>query len=217
MNELASIRDKVVQEVFDYQVLLDVLREYRKPRDRIRRLVAAGEIIRVKKGLYVFASAFQRQPIVREQLANLIYGPSYVSLDSALSYHGLIPERVEAVTSVTTGRSRAFDTPFGAFTYQSLPLVRYAFGALLETGGTTPFLIASPEKALADKVWTDKRFAGTRVGDFGRYLLEDLRIDQDALRALNAERLTAIGQAYASRKIGNLLRYLANPGGYADA
>lgn len=123
----------MAQEVFDYQVLLDVLREYRKPRDRIRRLVAAGEIIRVKKGLYVFASAFQRQPIVREQLANLIYGPSYVSLDSALSYHGLIPERAEAVTSGTTGRSRVFDTPFGAFTYQSLPPVRYAFGVLLET------------------------------------------------------------------------------------
>ena len=76
MSDVANIRDKVDHEVFDYQVLLDVLAAYRKPRDRIARLVADGEIVRVKKGLYVFAAPFRRNPIVREQLANLIYGPS---------------------------------------------------------------------------------------------------------------------------------------------
>ena len=208
MSEVALIRNKVVQEVFDYQVLLDVLCDYRKPRDRIKRLVADGEIVRVKKGLYVFAAAFRRQPIVLEQLANLIYGPSYVSLDSALSFHGLIPERVESVMSVTTGRSRAFDTPFGPFIYRNLSLARYAVGTLLEDRVSVPFLIAAPEKALVDKVWMDKRFAGTRIGDFGPYLREDLRVDDEVLRRLDLERLNAIGRAYDSPKIYHLLRFL---------
>ncbi|MEI6971183.1 MAG: hypothetical protein WCL44_06660 [bacterium] len=208
MSDIVHIRDSVSQEVFDYQILLDTLRQYRKPRDRISRLIAAGEIVRVKKGLYVFAEAFRRQPVVREHLANLIYGPSYVSLDSALSHHGLIPERVESVTSVTTGRSRWFDTPFGRFTYQSLALDRYALGALLSTGGVTPYLIASPEKALVDKVWLDKRFSGTRTGDFGPYLHDDLRIDAERLQALDDNRLTAIAGAYSSAKIDKLLRFL---------
>ena len=208
MSEISTIRDRLPQDVFDYLALVDCLREYRKPRDRIQRLVTSGDIVRIRKGLYAFAAPLRRQPIVREQLANLIYGPSYVSLDSALNYHGLIPERVEAVTSVTTGRSRHFDTPFGTFSYQMLAATRYAVGALLLPEKAPSFLMASPEKALADKLWTDKRFAGTRVGDFGPYLLDDLRIDPQALRALGTARLDAIGQAYDSPKIGNLLRFL---------
>lgn len=208
MNDIVHIRDSVGQEVFDYQILLDTLRQYRKPRDKISRLIAAGEIARVKKGLYVFAQPFRRQPIAREYLANLICGPSYVSLDSALSYHGLIPERVESVTSVTTGRSRWFDTPFGRFTYQSLTLDRYTLGAILSTGGVTPYLIASPEKALVDKIWLDKRFSGTRAGDFGPYLHDDLRIDAERLQALDSDHLTEIARAYSSAKIDNLLRFL---------
>jgi hypothetical protein len=212
MSEIAQIRDRVSQEIFDYQALLDCLRDYRKPRDRIQRLVAAGDIVRVRKGLYAFAAPFRRQPVVREHLANLIYGPSYVSLDSALSYHGLIPERVEAVTSVTTGRSRVFDTPFGVFSYRTLTSARYAVGALLVADGTPAFLLASPEKALADKVWTDKRFAGTRVGNFRSYLLDDLRITPESLRTLDAERLAAVCRAYDSPKIGNLQRFLRQMG-----
>ena len=212
MSEIAQIRDRVSQEIFDYQALLDCLRGYRKPRDRIQRLVRAGDIVRVRKGLYAFAAPFRRQPIVRERLANLVYGPSYVSLDSALSYHGLIPERVEAMTSVTTGRSRVFDTPFGVFSYRTLTPARYAVGVLLVTDVAPTFLLASPEKALADKVWTDKRFAGTRVGDFGPYLLDDLRIAPEALRALDTARLEASCQAYDSPKIGNLLRFLRRLG-----
>ena len=208
MSEIAAIRDRLPRDVFDYQALVDCLREYSKPRDRIRRLVAAGDIVRIRKGLYAFATPLRRQPIVREQLANLIYGPSYVSLDSGLSYHGLIPERVEAVTSVTTGRSRRFETPFGVFTYQMLMPARYPVGALLVPEEAPLFLMAAAEKALADKVWTDKRFAGTRVGDFGPYLLEDLRIPEEALRSLDEERLAAVCRAYDSPKIGNLLRFL---------
>ena len=192
MNTIAQMRLKIDGEVFDYQVLVDVLTGYRKPRDRITRLMATGVIVRIKKGLYCFGEAFRKEPLSREHLANLIYGPSYVSLDYALSHHALIPERVETVTSVTTRRSRDFDTPFGTFSYRMLIGPRYAVGAILEMAGKTPFLVASPEKALADKVWTDKRFSGLRVSDYDAYLSDDLRIDREALSTF--KELADLGQ-----------------------
>ncbi len=187
---------------------MDALSGYRKPRDKITRLLAGGTIVRIKKGLYCFGEAFRKEPVSGEYVANLIYGPSYVSLDYALAYHGLIPERVETVTSVTPGRSREFDTPFGTFSYRMLSRPRYSVGALLETAGHLRFLIASPEKALADKVWADKRFNGRPVSDFEAYLSDDLRIDPETLAVLDRSRLQSIARSYDSAKIHNLVRYL---------
>jgi len=204
----AILRQTIDLDVFDYQVLLDALAGYGKPRDKITRLLRSGEIVRIKKGLYCFGEAFRRNPICREYLANLIYGPSYVSLDYALRLHGLIPERVEVVTSVTTRRSRGFETPLGHFSYRILSHRRYAAGVIREASGVTPFLVASPEKALADKIWSDSRFKGARVSDFEAYLLDDLRITPDALHTLDRERLDRVQNAYASPKIRNLMKYL---------
>ena len=200
------LRQQIDRDVFDYQQLVACLSRYSKPRDRIRRLSAAGEIVRIRKGLYAFGEPFRRTPVCRELLANLIHGPSYVSLDYALGYHGLIPERVSTVTSVTVGRSRAFTTPFGTFSYRRLSPARYTVGVLLEERGDLSFLIASPEKALADKVWTDKRFDGTRLADYGPYLLDDLRLDPGRLAALDQDRLEAVARACDSRKLHRLTR-----------
>jgi predicted transcriptional regulator of viral defense system len=208
MNEITRIRRNIAHEIFDYQALVAALAGYNKPRDKITRLLSNGTIIRIKKGLYCFGEALRKEPISREYVANLIYGPSYVSLEYALHYHGLIPERVEVVTSVTTRRSRQYTTPLGVFTYRSLRESRYATGAVLESAGKTTFLIASAEKALADKVWADKRFIGGRLTDFGSYLLEDLRIDEQALSLLSVTRLEKVAEAYDSVKIGRLVRYL---------
>jgi hypothetical protein len=208
LNAITHLRQRIRWEVFDYQVLLGALSAYSKPGDKITRLLASGAIIRVKKGLYCFGEAFRREPVSREYLANLIYGPSYVSLDYALSHHGFIPERVETVTSVTTRRSRDFDTPFGRFTYRMLDGPRYTLGAVRSTAGATTFLMASAEKALVDKVWTDKRFSGSRLSDYDAYLLDDLRLNRDSLSKLDRSRLRAIAVAYDSPKINRLARCL---------
>jgi len=214
MSELSWVRKKIPRDVFDYQVLMSVLSDYRKPRDKITRLLADGDIVRLRKGLYCFGEGLRREPISREYLANLILGPSYVSLDYALSFHGLIPERVEEITSVTTRRSRVFTTPLGRFSYHGLDTRRYAVGARLESSGDARFLIASPEKALADKVWKDRRFSGRKMSDFQAYLLDDLRLDPDALPGLDEARLLAVAHAYASPKVARLVRFLRR---YGDA
>lgn len=217
MNVIGRLRKEIPRDVFDYRQLVSALANYRKPRDKIRQLIAHGEVVRIRKGLYTFGEVYRREPVCREMLANLIHGPSYVSLDFALAHHGLIPERVETVTSVATGRTRTFETPFGNFTYRQLTLPRYAVGALLEETASASFLIASPEKALVDRVWADKRFDGTRLSTFGPYLEEDLRIEPNVLAALDAQRLETIEKAYDSRKIHNLCHHLRSRRESSDA
>lgn len=195
-------------DVLDYQQLVSYLHGYAKPRDRIGMLLAEGSLIRVRKGLYVFGERYRRAPLSRELLANLIYGPSYVSLDYALSHYGMIPERVENVTSVTTGESRRFSTPFGVFTYRPLPPRRYAPGIQWSGEGDARCLMASPEKALVDKVWTDKRLSPVNLKDFNSYLFEDLRLDAQRLSSLDPDRLAAIASAFAAKKINLLARCL---------
>jgi len=108
---IENIRNRIAHEEFDYQTLLVCLKNYARPRDKISALLKKDFIIRIKKGLYIFGDEYRRSPYSREILANLMYGPSYVSLDFALQYYGLIPERVEAVTCVTTGRLAGFQRP----------------------------------------------------------------------------------------------------------
>ena len=209
MAGIDDIRRAVNTDVFDYQQLMDCLRDYAKPRDKIRAMLKAGEIVRVKKGIYVFGEDYRRGPWSREILANLIYGPSYISLDYALSYHGLIPERVVVVTSVSLSRSRRFETPLGLFTYRSLSFRKYSIG--IDQGALEAeqhFLIATPAKALADKIWTDQRFTPRRTADFHAYLYEDLRINSDALNGIDRILLGRIAQQYGSRKIRLLCDYL---------
>jgi predicted transcriptional regulator of viral defense system len=196
------IRKHISHEEFDYQTLLDGLKDYARPRDKISDLLQKGNIIRVKKGLYIFGDEYRRRPYSREILANLIYGPSYISLDYALQHHGLIPERVEAVTSVTTGRSRKFSTPVGLFIYRMIPLDAFRIGMdRIELGDGRAFLMATPEKALADKLYDGH---GTRIQtkkELSDYIERNLRIDLATLRDLSPKDLDSIAQRYRSRKI----------------
>jgi predicted transcriptional regulator of viral defense system len=205
LDEIIRIRRQAAQEVFDYQALTEALSGYRKPRDKITKLLASGAIVRVRKGLYCFGEDFRKEPISREYLANLAYGPSYVSLEYALSYHGLIPERVEVITSVTTKRSREFNTPFGTFSYRMLAADRYALGASRQQAGKAFFLIATAEKALIDKAWKDQASGSVRESDYEYYLTEDLRIDLKSLAGLDLNRLQSIASVYDSSRMDALV------------
>lgn len=193
---------KISHEEFDYQTLLDALQGYAQPRMKISSLLAKGIIIRVKKGLYIFGETQRRRPFCRELLANLVYGPSYISLEYALSYHGLTPERVETVTSVTCGRSRIFETPVGIFTYRMIPLEAYRTGMdRVELDGGRSFLIAIPEKALADRVVAERGAGISTQKELYDFLLNNLRVDPTVLRELDAARLMEIAVHYRSRRV----------------
>lgn len=199
---IEQIRKSINREEFDYQALIACLKGYSRPRDKITDLLGEGQIIRVKKGLYIFGPDYRRIPYSREILANLIYGPSYISLEYALSYHGLIPERVEALTSVTTGRTRTFTTPVGVFTYHMIPLPAFQVGMTrveLDDGGA--FLIAAPEKALVDKIFVDRTSEIRTLKGLEAYLFEDLRIDQDLFSKLGRSDILHYVDRYSSAKL----------------
>ena len=199
---MRNLRKRIGREEFDYPALMAALSSYANPRDRVTALLRRGDIIRVKKGLYVFGEALRERPYSRELLANLVYGPSFVSLDSALAYHGLIPERVASLTSVTTKRPTVFDTPVGSFIYRQAPKGYFHLGMDRVEEGNVAFLIAVPEKALADKVRDDRGHPLRSQSEAASYLFENLRIEASDFVQLDPGFLESLAEAARSRKIG---------------
>ena len=196
-----KLREQIGREEFDYPALMSALASYANPRDKVTSLLRRGTIVRVKKGLYVFGQALRRRPYSRELLANLVYGPSFVSLDYALAFHGLIPERVETVTSVTPKRGRAFHTPVGTFAYRQVPEAYFPLGMDRVESGDVAFLMAVPERALADKVRDDRGNPLRTLADASTYLFENLRLDREAASAMDGDLLEQLAEAGHSRKI----------------
>ena len=208
MTAIERIRLRIEGEVFDYTQLMDALKEYKKPRDVVSGLLQKAYIIRIRKGLYIFGELWKRNGISKEALSNLVYGPSVISLDFALAFYGLIPEHIHSVTAITTGRSRVFNTPVGSFSYSQQKATRLSFAYSLHNNNSS-FLIAEPLKALADKVWFDKRFKPTSTASYHDYLFDDLRIDEDVLsQHINLGFMQELDKVYSSRKITWLISYL---------
>jgi hypothetical protein len=176
-----------------HQLLVSIFKDYERPNDKIYQLAKEGVILSIKKGLYVVGPALnsERRP-EPFLLANHILGPSYVSAETALSYHSLIPERVYEIASMTTQAPRKFNTPLGTFTYTRLPLPYYAFGIRSEKlADDQHAMIASPEKALYDKIITTSGLLLRSRKAAKEFLIENMRMDEDILRKLNTKEMTS--------------------------
>lgn len=170
----------------------------------LKRALAAGEVLRIHRGLYCLAGKYLRQQVNPFELAQRICGPSYISLESALSYHGWIPEAVYTITSVSLGRSREFDTPLGHFSFARVPQeTLYAEVSRIEAVGGSSFLLACPLKALADYVYVHKC-------DWSSIhpVLESLRVDEAALRQVDPSSFDSLAANYRSRRVRQFLRGL---------
>lgn len=173
---------------FDKSALSGVLSQYKSPKDKVSSLEKSDVLMRLKRGLYVVSPDFLNQPLSKELIANHLYGPSYVSLQTALSYYGLIPERVHLERSMTIKRSRDFKNSIGTFNYLSVDKEYFKIGIRQEiVDNKYAFLIASPEKALCDMI---VQTAGLRLQSakaMQLYLEEDLRIDLSVIDNYNVE------------------------------
>lgn len=172
--------------VVNHSTLLSILKDYQAPNFKIHSLLKEGVLIGLKKGLYAVASASKNQLISLPLVANHLYGPSYVSLEYALSFYGIIPERVVVVTSVCTKRGKVFNTPLAAFSYQHLPADYYSIGinSFKETERVS-YLIASPEKALVDWLALTPNLKFYSAKSLATLLFEDMRMDEEILRAMD--------------------------------
>jgi len=190
MDLYQAIRSYASQPL-THQVVISLLKGYKRPNDKVHALLNEGILESVKKGLYIAGPAIKTAKPEPFLLANHILGPSYVSLDTALSYHGWIPERVYEVASVTTKASRKFTTPLGVFTYTHLPLPYYAFGIeQVRLADEQYAMLASPEKALFDKVITTAGIMLRSRKQVLTWLLEDLRINEDRLRECDLQNMS---------------------------
>ncbi|RYG04204.1 MAG: hypothetical protein EOO02_06650 [Chitinophagaceae bacterium] len=168
------------------QTLMHLLREYEWPYNKIGQLVKSGMLEQVKRGLYVAGKESDLNKPSNFLLANHIYGPSYVSLESALSYRGLIPEKVSETMSVTIGASRSFDTTIGRFTYRNAETPYYSYGIRQVTVSENQVvLMASSEKALCDKIIMTPGIRLRSITQTREFLEEDLRIDLSSLQQLD--------------------------------
>lgn len=154
----------------------------------IKRACQKGELVRLKRGIYLI----DHLPLDAFEIAQHLYGPSYISLESALSYHGWIPEAVHTTTSVCTKKSKTITTPIGIFSYAHTPLNQ--FYMCVERKDV--FLIAQPWKALADLVYSRrKKWKNLRE------MMEDLRIEKSSIVNSDKNVLKEIAEYYDSRGV----------------
>lgn len=174
-------------------VLKSVLTDYKSVNTKIYALEKEGALIRLKKGLYIVSPKISAKTIDPELIANHLYGPSYVSMERALRYYGLIPERVYAVRSMTTKHNRTFGNELGVFTYREVAADYFAVG-ITRPKTVTSFLIATPEKALCDLIAYTSGLTLRSVKAMEEYLMDDLRFDMDRLSKLDASIIRACAE-----------------------
>ncbi len=194
----------------DYLFMKFALQEYAQPRAKITSLLRSRELIRVKKGLYVLDGINPMKPFVKETLANLIYGPSYLSLEYALSFYGFIPERVETLTSITSNKNKLFKTPLGIFSYRYLNPIKYSVGITqVMYDDSHPILIATPEKALADQILlATPNLQFNNINEIKNFLFEDLRIPYEKISCLDKKLFGKIANIFKNDKIELFNKFL---------
>lgn len=166
---------------------------------QVNRALKTGELLRVKRGLYVLADKYRDFPVHPFALAQQLMPASYISAESALSYHGWIPEAVRSVVSVTAkGKSVSYEhDTLGLYEFRRMSVkpgyflqavTRYELQHQVA-------LIAEPMRALLDLVYLRKLpWQGMD------YLLDGLRIDEQAIRAVPSLSITRLLEVYTGKR-----------------
>jgi len=170
---------------------------------KIAREVKNGKLFPLVKGLY------ETDPnVLGVELAQFIYGPSYLSFDYALYYYGLIPEAVYNTFTCATynkKKKKTYKNRFGTFIYRDVPKDVFSYGVIAYQKGSYSYHLATPEKALCDKLYIIKSVKNTK--ELNELLFEDLRIDEDKFNELKKDDILKLAPLYHSKNL-NLLAKL---------
>ena len=156
-------------------------------------------LTKIRGGVYVFNDA--KDTLSAQELSTILVEPSYISLESALFNHNLIPEVIFATTAVTIKNNREYDTYLGHFSYQHLKSELY-FGYSQQPGQFRPYLIAEPEKALLDFLYLHPDYQ-TKVD------IESLRLNLEIFYALDQSKLDLYAKVFPARVI-RLIKLIRN-------
>lgn len=164
---------------------------------KISRMLAAGELTPLRRGLYL-----RDRTVNPLALAATIQGPSYVSFQTALAWHGLIPERVEEISSATLKRPSVCETAVGRYRYRHVPARVFSIGVERVADASLPWLLASPAKALCDTIALEATIRSQRDV---RVWLHAMRIGE--LTALDGDQLAACAERYGRPSVRHLNGY----------
>jgi len=198
-RELLSIVQD--EPVFETALMLSGNVDPADVRRQLSRWTAAGRLYQLRRGLYSLAPPFQKVRPDPYVIANHLVRPSYVSLQSALSFYGLIPEAVPVTTSITTGRPGEFSTPLGDYSFRHVQVPLFRGFDVLEPSEKQPAFVASPEKALFDLLYLEP-------GSDSEAFLTEMRLDlEDGMNLDKLHRLSLeIGQKKVIRAVELLVR-----------
>ena len=183
-------------------IIKSQLEKYSNKNNKISRDIKNGKLVKIVNGLYETDANTPGY-----LLASSIYGPSYLSFDFALYYYGLIPEKVLAYTSATFDKKKKkkYETPFGTYLYRDVPKKVYSVGIKLVEDGKYSYQIATPEKALCDKLYTLSPVKN--IVEIENLLFNDLRIDEEEFNQLNIQEIEEINKMYHSTNVKLLYKY----------
>ncbi len=185
-----------------HSTILLHLQGYARPNDKINHLIQMGRLTRLQREMYLVSNG---HPPPLSLIANQLVRPSYVSLQWTAQYYGWMTERVHQVTSITTGRRKSVETDVGSFMYHPVPQRYYGVGIHSVVVDTHAFLIASPEKTLADMLVSTRNLRIQSVENLMSYCEEFLRLDLDDLPPLDLDLLEQIAsKGYKSRLLHTL-------------
>jgi len=169
----------------------------------LKRALKKKRLLRLKKGLYFLNTPLEKRAVDLFELAQLMYGPSYISLESALSWHEWIPEAVYTTTSVTIKRAATFSTPIGAFKYYHTPQQLFYLGVVRHSSKENSYLIATPWKALADCFYVYRKSWKT-LEDVSL----DLRIEKESFLSSDTNALQELASQYPSKRVRLFLTHI---------
>ncbi len=165
-------------------------------RNNLVRWVRKGYLIRLRQGYYTFPE-YKESKDFTLYFSNIIYKPSYISLQTALSFYGIIPEAVPEITSVTTLKTKTFSNDLGVYSYKNIkPDMMFGYD-LREMEGGRRIMFATPEKSLADLLYLYP-FYNTECE------LEELRLDESYMEDdFNTDRLMEFSYRIGSKALTN--------------
>ena len=171
--------------------LLDKLRSFSSPKAKITKLLESEELIQLRRGLYLDSKSTGYSLF---EIANTLYGPSYISFESALSFYGLIPEKVQLIMSASfqKNKTKTYNTKIASFQYYHVPDLVFPWGVDKLIDNNHSFLIATPEKAMLDTLYRISSYENS----MDELLYADLRLDEELLKTLDLKMIKQLAPDY---------------------
>ena len=184
------------------EILMYELRSYASPKSKITTMIKKGQIIQIVRGVFATSPEDPRLPA-----ASLIYNPSYISFETALAYHQMIPERVHQVKSAgfRLKKEKHFDTPFGRYSFLYIPESVFPWALQPAQDQGHGFRLATKEKALLDTLYKIRGIKSMKALE--SLLFEDLRLEKEIILKLDWATIQNLVPLYSSTTLQTLVKW----------